>query len=102
MFDPSKEATLARKYEAAAERGFFRRPKELRQHERALKAADDEFLEEQLASITNGDSSDEEFETPRTKVAPPGPRKPVDRAKSVAPEGVKGRVNVPFAVGKRP
>ena len=31
MFDPSKEATLARKYEAAAERAFFRCLKELRQ-----------------------------------------------------------------------
>jgi hypothetical protein len=31
MFDPSREATLARKYEAAAERGFFRALKELRQ-----------------------------------------------------------------------
>ena len=30
-FDPSKEACLARKYEAAAERGFFRALKELRQ-----------------------------------------------------------------------
>ena len=34
MFDPSKEACLARKYEAAAERGFFQSLKELRQVER--------------------------------------------------------------------
>ena len=39
MFDPSKEATLARKYEAAAERGFFRALKELRQLEKQAKAA---------------------------------------------------------------
>ena len=39
MFDPSKEATLARKYEAAAERGFFRALKEFRQVERDAKAA---------------------------------------------------------------
>src|SRR4051794_10915325 len=38
MFDPSKEATLARKYEAAAERAFFRCLKELRQRERQAKA----------------------------------------------------------------
>ncbi len=37
LFDPSKEACLARKYEAAAERGFFRAIKEFRQHERELK-----------------------------------------------------------------
>jgi hypothetical protein len=30
MFDPSREAGLARRYEAAAERGFFRALKELR------------------------------------------------------------------------
>jgi hypothetical protein len=40
MFDPSKEATLARKYEAAAERGFFRALKELRQLEKQAKAAE--------------------------------------------------------------
>src|SRR3954465_8293422 len=38
MFDPSKEATLARKYEAAAERAFFRCLKELRQMQRQAKA----------------------------------------------------------------
>ena len=38
MFDPSKEACLARKYEATAERGFFRALKELRQHERSATA----------------------------------------------------------------
>ncbi len=37
-FDPSKEATLARKYEAAAERGFFRALKELRLVEREAGA----------------------------------------------------------------
>ena len=40
MFDPSKEATLARKYEAAAERGFFRALKELRQLEKQAKAVE--------------------------------------------------------------
>jgi hypothetical protein len=33
LFDPSPEACLARKYEAAAERGFFRAIKEFRQEE---------------------------------------------------------------------
>ena len=55
MFDPSKEATLARKYEAAAERGFFRALKEFRQVERDAKAAtsgtDVAAAREQLASF---------------------------------------------------
>ncbi len=38
MFDPSKEATLARKYEAAAERAYFRCLKELRELREAEKA----------------------------------------------------------------
>jgi len=37
-FDPSKEATLARKYEAAAERGFFRTLREFRESEEAAAA----------------------------------------------------------------
>jgi hypothetical protein len=37
MFDASKEASLARKYEAAAERGFFRALKELRELEKRAK-----------------------------------------------------------------
>ena len=40
MFDPSKEACLARKYEAAAERGFFRALKEFRQLARESKGVD--------------------------------------------------------------
>ena len=45
MLDPSPEAVLARRYEAASERGFYKAIKELRQIERenaALLLADDE------------------------------------------------------------
>ena len=38
MFDPSKEATLARKYESAAERAFFRCLKELQKRDREAQA----------------------------------------------------------------
>ena len=55
MFDPSKEACLARKYEAAAERGFFKALKEFREVERAAKgpdvAAEAEAARKQLASF---------------------------------------------------
>ena len=40
LFDPSREATLARKYEAAAERGFFRTLKEIREIKAEAKALD--------------------------------------------------------------
>ncbi len=45
MFDPSPEATLARRYQAAAERSFYKAVKQLRQMElqgEALAKADDE------------------------------------------------------------
>jgi len=38
LFDPSKEATLARKYEAATERGLFRSLRELKEIRKAAKA----------------------------------------------------------------
>ena len=50
MFDPSKEATLARKYQAAAERGFFRALKELRQLQKLPKVAEPEVADETLRS----------------------------------------------------
>ena len=62
LFDASVEATLARKYESAAERGFFRALKELRQHERALRAAEVAVEDEVLGSILPGEMSDEEFD----------------------------------------
>ena len=62
MFDPSREATLARKYEAAAERGFFRALKELRQLEKQTKAAGpavatEVFGEELACSENRGDTT---------------------------------------------
>ena len=38
LFDPSKEATLARRYEAAADRGFYQALKELRRSEAEFAA----------------------------------------------------------------
>ncbi len=53
LFDPSKEACLARKYEAAAERGMYRALKELRLVERPAKAEKsaevDRSIEQSLA-----------------------------------------------------
>jgi len=53
LFDPSKEAILARKYEAAAERGFFRALKELKEMRREAEKGPAPGLksERSLASI---------------------------------------------------
>jgi hypothetical protein len=49
LFDPSPEATLARKYEAAAERGFYRALKELREVEAAAARRESDVSEDDAA-----------------------------------------------------
>jgi hypothetical protein len=107
MFDPSKEASLARKYEAAAQRAFFRALTELRRVEKAAKAAEEAKLDEKLGSFLPpgfkeelGAMSDEEFDrfyaqmTAQAQVPPPNRVNPADFS------GLAGRVDVPFAIGK--
>ena len=100
LFDASKAADLARKYEAAAERGFFRALKELRQHERRLKAAEDEAFEEKLASILPGEMTDEEFDARYAEEMSTTPREYAPTAGSVDFSAMGGRVDVPMSIGK--
>ena len=101
LFDPSKEASLARKYEAAAERGFFRALKELRQHERQVKAAQAEAIDEKLASFLPGGMADEEFDAMYAEEMSPTPRGYAPTAGSVDFATLRGRVDVPISIGKR-
>ncbi len=86
MFDPSKEATLARRYEAAAERGFFRALKELRQGEREARVetrtadvvGDDAMMGSFLASREAARRMDAEFDAMYAEIEGPGPRQPVN------------------------
>ena len=110
MFDPSKEATLARKYEAAAERGFFRALKEFRQVEREAKAPDlaseAEAARKQLASFFPAAKAASAALKPAvaTPQAPQAPSKPAptpSKAVSTAwdpPLG--GSFDVPFTIGR--
>jgi len=66
LFDPSKEAILARKYEAAAERGIYRALRELRQVEA-----------EYAALLAANPDSDEESEAVASSCPPPE-SEPVD------------------------
>jgi hypothetical protein len=105
LMDPSKEAERARKYELSAERGFFRALKELRLHERAMKAAVeaelDEMEEEALASFSPVEEVDvaaearnlsgEELAEIRRSVG----LDPFDFG------DLGGRVDVPIAIGRR-
>ena len=91
MFDPSKEATLARKYENAAERAFFRCLKELQRREseaRAIREAESDrqveatmgsFLEAAQASRDEDayfDAMYQELNIPRPSTAPRASKRP--------------------------
>ena len=100
LFDPSKEASLARKYEAAAERGFFRCLKELRQREKEAKAVEESQIDEKLASIMPGEMTDEEFDALEALELSNDRRKPAQRAETLDRGLLSGRVDLPIAVGK--
>jgi hypothetical protein len=100
LFDDSKEAILARKYEASAERGFFRCLKELRQHEKTLKKAEAEMFADESGSFLPEEMTDEEFDRLEAEFNLPTPPRAAKRVKSDDFEALKGRVDVPFAIGK--
>ena len=115
MFDPSKEASLARKYEAAAERGFFRALKELRQLKEQATALDpavqEEVFRQELGSfLSQGESlraMDADLDAMEAEFGEldPGPAvatpemisRAIARAYASAPGG---RVDVPFTIGR--
>ena len=118
MFDPSKEATLARKYEAAAERGFFRALKELRQLEKQAKAAEPpapagssrqelgsfltfQQLNTQLdvleARLDRRDAELTRIGRSKPAPTPPSPARMASEPRFSAPEG---SFELPFAIGR--
>jgi len=101
MFDPSKEATLARKYEAAAERGFFRALKELRQLEKQAKPAEPAVDEEMLASFFQLEKQVAEIEARYPEPAPMPPSKPSRRFEPAFPPSIGVGVDVPIMIGRR-
>ena len=108
-FDPSKEASLARRYEAAAERGFFRALKELRQVERAAGLGDPSARPsaaavasaEALASFSRFEKQARAIDPRRPSVIPPTPNRPsiLDELAGVPP--FPPRFDVPIAIGRR-
>ena len=106
MFDPSKEATLARRYELAAERGFFKALKELRQMARPARAGApvtlDRMSQEMLGSFFAAQAGarqmDAEFDAMYGALDIPTPRRPVN-SPQLPPMG--GGVDLPFTIGRR-
>jgi hypothetical protein len=100
LFDDSKEAGLARKYEAAAERGFFRCLKELRQHERGVMAGQEADIDAKLASFSDDEMGDDEFDRMCVELEAEAPPEPGAAAR-VGSLGVsRGRIDVPITIGK--
>jgi hypothetical protein len=100
LFDASPEATLARKYEAAAHRGFFKAIKELHAHEKAIKVAQEEMIDEKLASFLPGEMTDDEFDRLCVEADLEDPEAAHERAEMAAFQRLRGGVDVPFAIGK--
>ena len=111
MFDPSKEACLARRYEAAAERGFFKALKEFREVEREAKgpdvAAEAEAIRKQLASfgaVAKAASAavKSPVSTPQVapKPAPAGVPAPSKAASMAWNPPLGGSFDVPITIGR--
>ena len=105
MFDSSKETILARKYEAAAERGLYRALKELRQVEKAATAEfpplSEEILEEMMGSILQ---NRKELDALLAKSEMPLDLPPFQPGNRLLPTDfppIGGGIDVPFAIGKR-
>jgi hypothetical protein len=107
LFDPSKEASLARRYEAAARRGFFQAFQELRLLNKpsaisaaAEIAAQNKASLKQLASFFPLSSKT----VATVPTPPPAPSKPVTKPTKATLSDwdpfAAGHVDVPFAIGK--
>ena len=105
MFDPSKEATLARKYEAAAERGFFRALKELRQIEKQAKGETSGpgagSAREALGSFLPVEAIKAMIEAKPAEPAPMPPSSPSRRFEPAYLPPIGGGVDVPITIGRR-
>ena len=106
MFDPSKEATLARRYEAAAERAFFRCLKELRQMERQATspapapAPASQFppFEAMMGSFSESMMSDAEFDALYARLNIP---LPLDRQNPPHVPPTRNGIDLPISAGRR-
>jgi hypothetical protein len=104
-FDPSKEATMVRKYESATERGFYRVMKELRDLKKQAKAAENpegsEELEQMLASFSQFQNVRAAFEPSSVETYPRTPANP-PKPSELAPVGpAPSHFEVPITIGRR-
>jgi hypothetical protein len=105
MFDTSKESILARKYEAAAERGSYRALKELRQVEKAASAEfpplSEEILEGMMGSILQNNRELDALIAKSEKSIELDSILTGNRPQPPYLPSIGGGIDVPFAIGKR-
>jgi hypothetical protein len=105
MFDPSREATLARQHEAAAERGFFKALKELRQLEKETKASapkgDDAIFQKTMASFFQMENKLNQVEARLSDHSPITPLKTRDLSKPGYQTPIDDIFDVPISIGRR-
>jgi hypothetical protein len=100
MFNPSKEAALARKYEAANQRTFFRCLKELARMDRAAKA-DSKLSAEMMGSFLESSQAAQLEDTEIDAIyAEMGIPLPPRRPNSPNPSTLRGEVDLPITVGR--
>jgi hypothetical protein len=103
--DTSKEGILARKYEVAAERGFYKAIKLLRQMEREgealLKAEENERVDAMMASILSRKNEfqkmDDDFDALCDRMDMPMRTRPANFPQTPAMEG---QVDIPMTIGR--
>jgi hypothetical protein len=105
MFDPSKEATLARRYEAATERGFFRALRELRQLNKQAPASqytsEAEAIQESMGSFLQLKKQLKDVESESNELNQMPLPKPASRPEPAGFAPVGGHFDVPFTIGQR-
>jgi hypothetical protein len=103
-FDPSKEAILARRYEADAERGFFRALKELRHVEKQARVIDQggevERFQQELGSFLEMSKLDEQFEVKYPEPGCSNLKKPFDPFDPKYLGSPQKGFDVPFSIGR--
>jgi hypothetical protein len=108
MFDPSREAALARQYQAAAERGFLRALTELRRLEKQARAnqpgMDEAAFEKVLASFSRiNQQMDRRLDDLDAKYPEPTPKLRLEPSKRFDPLDLspeRSRIDVPFSIGR--
>jgi hypothetical protein len=105
MFDSSKEATLARRYEAAAERGLYRAIKEFHEVEKQARAeaekAESESFDRVMGSFFQLEERVEKFEVRHAEQAGSGAKPSPRPLETSFPQPLGAGVDVPITIGKR-